>query len=233
MLFDLDGTLTNSKEGITKSVQYALQSLGIQEDDLDKLECYIGPALKDSFQMFHKLNAEQTSAAVRKYRERYTDTGLFENAVYDGMEECLKKMKEAGKVIALATCKPEPFAVRILEHFNLTQYFDVIVGSEMNETRTHKNEVIDEVFHRIMTDESLATAIEKDAGQSDALVLEQMKADSIMIGDRNQDINGAKTCRIESVGVRFGFAEEGELEEAGADYIVETAQELTELLLTL
>ena len=218
LLFDLDGTLTDPKEGITKCVQYALEAEGIIEPDLDKLECYIGPPLDVSFKTFHGLSEEASWKAVDKYRERFKDIGIFENAVIDGILPCLETLKAAGKVLVLATCKPEIFAFKIMEHFGLDKYFDIMVGSELDGTRKHKHEVIEEVFIRL----------QKSGFQEDIL---QMKADAIMIGDRDQDINGAKMAGIESIGVRFGYAAENELEDAGADYIVETVPQLTALIL--
>lgn len=218
ILFDLDGTLTDPKTGITKCVQYALAAAGIDEPELDKLECYIGPPLDESFKRFHGMNEADAWKAVEKYRERFKDIGIFENAVIDGIVPCLETLKAAGKVLILATCKPETFAFRIMEHFKLDKYFTIMVGSGLDGTRKHKNEVIREVFARLME-------------ITDADIVE-MKADAIMVGDREQDVNGAHEEGIEVVGVKFGYAACNELEEAGADYIVETVPELTALLLS-
>ena len=128
ILFDLDGTLTDSKEGITKSVQYALKSVGVEEPDIDRLQCYIGPPLDVSLKKFHGIEGEEAKKAIEKYRERYKDKGIFENEVIDGIIPCLEKLCKAGKVLAVATCKPEVFAVRIIEHFGLSKYFTVITG---------------------------------------------------------------------------------------------------------
>lgn len=220
-LFDLDGTLTNPKLGITSCVQYALESFGIQEPDADQLECYIGPPLYESFMKFHGLNSDQAAAAVEKYRERYTDIGIFENEAIEGIENCLKALKQGGATIALATCKPEIFAVRILEKYGLAQYFDVTAGSTIDGSIKYKNQVIEEVFRRITKK------------QGNSIDMNDLRAEALMIGDRVDDIAGAQKCMIESVGVRFGYAKEGELEDAGADYIVETVDELKELLLEL
>lgn len=216
ILFDLDGTLTDPKIGITKCVQYALAAIGIEEPDLDRLACYIGPPLDESFTRFHGLSREKAQAAVEKYRERFAVTGIFENQVIDGIPECLQKLKSAGKTLALATSKPEVFAVRILEHFGLKTYFDVIVGSELDGTRKYKAAVIEEVFNRLCRDH-------KNCGA--------MKAASVMVGDRCQDIEGAQLAGVTSVGVRFGYAQPGELEEAGADYIVDSVDHLSGLIL--
>ncbi len=218
ILFDLDGTLTDPKIGITKCVQYALAAAGIDEPDLDKLECYIGPPLDISFKRFHGMNDEDAWKAVEKYRERFKDIGIFENAVIDGIVPCLETLKAAGKILVLATCKPEVFAFRIMEHFELEKYFTVMVGSGLDGTRKHKNEVINEALVRLS----------KITGEN----IIEMKADAIMVGDREQDINGAHEEGVEAVGVRFGYAADNELEEAGADYIAETVPELTALLLS-
>ena len=223
LLFDLDGTVTDSNLGITRCVQYALLDQGIDEQDMSVLEEYIGPALDDSFKKYHGLNSEQAAKAVAKYRERYRDTGIFENEVYDGIVPCLETLKAAGKIICLSTCKPEPFAVRILEHFKLDKYFDVVTGSDLEGTRKQKYQVIEETFKRLSAD-----VLKQKL--TDAL-LNEIKADSVMIGDRNQDVNGAHQVGIECIGVRYGYAKPDELEDAGADYIVETIPELTALVL--
>lgn len=223
LLFDLDGTVTDSNLGITRCVQYALLDQGIDEQDMSVLEEYIGPALDDSFKKYHGLNDEQAAKAVAKYRERYRDTGIFENEVYDGIVPCLETLKAAGKIICLSTCKPEPFAVRILEHFKLDKYFDVVTGSDLEGTRKQKYQVIEETFKRLS-----ANVLRKELTEE---LLNEIKADSVMIGDRNQDVNGAHQVGIECIGVRYGYAKPDELEDAGVDYIVETIPELTALIL--
>ena len=211
LLFDLDGTLTDPKEGITKCVQYALAHFGIEVDDLAQLMCFIGPPLVDSFQQFYSFDKQKAELAVEKYRERFKDIGIFENGVYDGVLDMLAACKEAGKKLCLATSKPEVFAVRILEKYGMSQYFDEVVGSTLDGSINAKDEVIREAFRRLGISEK---------GE---------KSHIIMIGDRKHDILGAKKCGIESVGVRFGYAEDGELEAAGAEYIVSTVEELKQL----
>lgn len=223
LLFDLDGTVTDSNLGITRCVQYALLDQGIDEQDMSVLEEYIGPALDDSFKKYHGLNDEQAAKAVAKYRERYRDTGIFENEVYDGIVPCLETLKAAGKIICLSTCKPEPFAVRILEHFKLDKYFDVVTGSDLEGIRKQKYQVIEETFKRLS-----ANVLKQELTEE---FLNEIKADSVMIGDRNQDVNGAHQVGIECIGVRYGYAKPDELEDAGVDYIVETIPELTALIL--
>lgn len=217
LLFDLDGTLTDPKLGITSCVQYALKFFGIEESDNNNLLSYIGPPLIESFQEYHGLTEEQAGTAVEKYRERFKDIGIFENDLIDGIDEVLSELMKNGFVLALATSKPQEFAVRIMEHFDLSKYFTVEMGSGMNGERKYKADVIEAVIERLV----------KMYPNED---ISSIKADSIMIGDRLHDIEGAKQCCIESIGVRFGYAKEGELEEAGADYIVSTPKELLELL---
>ena len=223
ILFDLDGTITDSSEGITKSVQHALKKLGIEENDQAMLRRFIGPPLDESFEKFYGFDKETALKAVDYYRERYSDKGIYENVLFAGVADMLSGLKEDGYIVALATCKPEIYVPRILKYFDVEKYFDVAVGSELEGgQRRHKNQVIDEVFVRLAA-----------AGLADADNLEKTKSESIMIGDRKDDILGAKASGIDSMGVRYGFAEEQELEIAGADYIVETVEDIREKLKTI
>ena len=223
ILFDLDGTITDSSEGITKSVQHALKKLGIEENDQAMLRRFIGPPLDESFEKFYGFDKEKALKAVDYYRERYSDKGIYENVLFDGIADMLEGLKSDGYIIALATCKPEIYVPIILEYFNVDKYFDVAVGSELEGgERRHKNQVIDEVFVRLAA-----------AGLADTGSLSETKSQSIMIGDRKDDILGAKASGIDSMGVRYGFAEGQELEIAGADYIVETVEDIKKKLKTL
>lgn len=212
ILMDLDGTITNPKEGITKSFQYALHHFGIEIEDLDSLCRHIGPPLVDSFREDYGFDEEKAQRAAEKYRERFTVEGWCENEVYPGMEEALQRLKEAGKVLIVATSKPEYLAVKILEHFGLSGYFDDICGATKDNTRTKKDEVIRYVLEK--------------HGLKDL-------SDIMMVGDRKYDIIGAKKCGISSMGVLYGFGNREEFSEAGADYIVETVGEMAELLVSL
>ena len=198
-------------------MQHALKKLGIEENDQAMLRRFIGPPLDESFEKFYGFDKEKALKAVDYYRERYSDKGIYENVLFDGIADMLEGLKRDGYIIALATCKPEIYVPRILE------YFDVAVGSELEGgERRHKNQVIDEVFVRLAA-----------AGLADAGNLSETKSQSIMIGDRKDDILGAKASGIDSMGVRYGFAEEQELEMAGADYIVETVEDIRKKLKTL
>lgn len=215
ILFDLDGTLTDPKLGITSSVQYALRALGIEEPSLDKLEPFIGPPLADSFREFYGLDEGQIETAIAKYRERFNDRGIYENEIYPGIAEMLAALKASGKKLSIASSKPTQFVERILDYFDIRIYFDVIVGSNMDGTRSKKEEVVEEALRQMLPSE--LTSAEK-------------KAAVAMVGDRRFDIEGAREHGITSVGVSFGYAPEGELEQAGAEYIVDTVNALLEVL---
>ncbi len=220
ILLDLDGTITDSGEGITKSVQYALEKLGIEERDIAVLKRYIGPPLNESFVRFHGMNEQDSLKAVAYYRERYAVKGIYENKLFEGITEVLSGLKKEGYIVALATCKPEIYVPTILKHFDIEQYFDVAVGSELEGgKRRHKDDVIEEVLRQMMK--------KMDINESDIV---SVKADSIMIGDRKDDVLGAKAAGIESIGLRYGFAEKDELENAGADYILENASDILPFL---
>lgn len=213
ILFDLDGTLTDPKEGITKSVQHALAHFGIAADDLDSLIPFIGPPLTDSFEMFYGFTHEQALEGVRVYREYFTQRGWRENQEYAGVREMLRALKTAGFSLSVATSKPEVFALRILDYFHLTDYFDVVGGADLDGTRIRKADVIRYTLGRAGVSQS---------GQA----LEQVA----MVGDREHDILGAKAVGIESVGVLYGYGSREELEAAGADALVKQPGDLVRLL---
>lgn len=214
VLFDLDGTLTDPREGITKSVQFALAQQGISEPDLKKLEPFIGPPLKDSFMEFYGMTEEQAAQGVADYRKRFAPIGKFENEVYPGIPEMLGSLKRAGIRLAVASSKPETFVWDILKYFKLDGYFDVVTGSELDGTRSRKEEVVEEALHRLELD-----------GQPVS------RENCAMVGDRRFDIEGGRQFQLTTVGVTYGYAAEGELEAAGADYIVKNPVQLTKLLL--
>ncbi len=214
-LFDLDGTLTDPRIGITRSVQHALKYFGIEEPDLSKLEPFIGPPLKDSFMEFYGFTEKQALEAIEAYREYFAPKGVLENRIIEGIPQMLECLYKNGQKLAVASSKPVGFVHQILQHFEIEQYFDVIVGSELDGTRSTKEEVVREALFR------LDILKLPDADRKDLCV---------MVGDRKFDIQGAKAFGLTGVGVKFGFAKEGELEEADADYIVETVEELSELI---
>lgn len=211
ILFDLDGTLTDPALGITNSLMYALRFFGIEIEDRTSLYKYIGPPLLETFAQGFNFNAEQSAQALKKYREYFSTTGLFENKVYSGIPELLQTLKDTGKKLLVATSKPEEYSVRILQHFNLDRFFENICGSCMDESRSKKAEVIQ-------------YALEKAAITDKSKVL--------MAGDRKHDIIGAKENGIASCGVLYGYGSRQELEKAGADFIAADIKELEKIILT-
>ncbi len=205
LLFDLDGTLTDPGIGITNAVSYALEKYGIKTADRSQLYPFIGPPLQDSFERFYQFSEKDAKQAVAYYREYYKDKGIFENKLYDGMMQLLQSLCDAGKKLVVATSKPEAFAVQILEHFSISGYFSYIAGATMDGTRSNKDDVIAY---------ALASAHISDLSAT------------VMIGDREYDIKGAKKTGIASVGVLFGYGSRQELEAAGADYIAEKPQDI-------
>ncbi len=209
ILFDLDGTLTDPKEGIINSVRYALRAYMDAVPAADELMGFIGPPLQDSFMDFLGVDRAEAVRAVEIYREYFADKGIYENRAMDGMTDLLERLKASGRTLAVATSKPQIFAERVIKQYGMEPYFEVLVGSELDGRRTRKSEVILEAMRLL----GAKTAV--------------------MVGDRRHDIIGAKEAGIPSVGVRFGYADEGELEAAGADYIAATVEELGDILLSL
>ncbi len=209
VLFDLDGTLTDSGIGITNSVRYALEKEGVEVRSRDELFRFVGPPLIESFEQFYGFSHEKAVEATHIYREYYSEKGIFENSVYDGIEELLKKLCRSGKRLIVATSKPELFAKRILEHFSLSQYFEYIAGSNMDETRTGKVEVIRY---------ALSSCGIKNLSRA------------VMVGDREHDINGAHKTSLDSIGVLYGYGSREELEKAGATYIAETPAKIYDII---
>lgn len=207
-LFDLDGTLTDPGLGITNSVAYALGKYGITVEDRRELYPFIGPPLRQSFSEFYGFDEEKTKEAVAFYREYFSEKGLFENEVYEGIPEVLSQLKQAGKKLLVATSKPEEFTNRILEHFGLAEYFDFVAGATMDETRNEKADII-------------AYALKQIADADPSKI--------VMIGDRKFDILGARENGIDSIGVLYGYGSRAELEEAQATFIVEKPEELLRL----
>jgi phosphoglycolate phosphatase len=212
ILFDLDGTLTDPQEGITRSIQYGLSKMNIYEDNYERLLSFIGPPLMRTFKEGYCLSDEAAAQALQFYRERFSTVGLFENAVYPGIAAMLAQLKQQGKRLFVATSKPTEFSVRILEHFGLAPFFDAIIGSNLDGTRVEKDEVIEAVLAEL--------------GPCD-------RSQIVMVGDRKHDVLGAKRNRIASIAVTYGFGGYEELNGAGPENIVSSVQELTALLVGL
>lgn len=205
LLFDLDGTLTDPGEGITNSVVYALKKWGVEVKDKRELYSFIGPPLSASFKKYFGFSEDDALKSVEYYREYFRERGIFENEVYGGVPNLLATLKEAGKTLILATSKPEGFAKQILDHFDLAKYFDFVAGATMDESRNKKADVIRYALRMSgVTDLSRA----------------------VMIGDREQDVDGAKQNGMDSIGVLYGYGDRRELEGAGATRIAETVEDI-------
>lgn len=210
VLFDLDGTLTDPGEGITKSVAYALKKFGIEISDLTSLYKFIGPPLADSFMKYFSFTREDAFKAVDFYREYYSVTGIFQNVMYEGIAGLLQTLFDQGLQIVLATSKPRVFASKILEEFKIAKYFTYVSGSELDGTHVNKDEVI--------ADALTACGLTSSVGL-------------IMVGDREYDIFGAQKHGMDSIGVLFGYGSPEELKSAGATYIAETVQDIGRIIL--
>ena len=206
ILFDLDGTLTESAPGIINSIKHTYAHYGITDYDERELEKFVGPPLIESFMRYCGFTEEKAREAVDVYREYFSTKGLFENAVYNGIPKCLAALKSAGYVLAVATSKPQVFCERILDHFSLAEYFSVVKGIPLDDEKMTKAQVIERALDAL--------------GVTD-------KREAIMVGDRDYDIKGAKENGIECVGVLYGYGSRSELESAGASAICETVDDLS------
>lgn len=203
ILFDLDGTITNSGEGILNSVIYALKKMNLDVPDQNILYSFIGPPLNESFKKLYSLDRCSIEQAVSYYREYYQEKGMYENHLYEGIIKVLTDLKQAGCTLYIATSKPEMYAKKILAHFALDHYFTEIYGASLDNERSKKGDVIKYAL--------------KSAGITDL-------NETLMIGDRSHDMIGAKENKLACIGVLYGFGDRVELETAGADYIATTPE---------
>lgn len=208
VLFDLDGTLTDPGLGITNSVMNSLSKFGITVTDRSELYKFIGPPLMESFKKYYGMSDEDATKAIEYYRDYFKVIGMTENEVYEGIPEMLATLKNRGQKIILATSKPEEFAIKILEYFDLLKYFDFVAGATMDGTRSEKSDVIKYAINEA------SISVDK----------------AVMVGDRKHDILGAIENNLPSIGVLFGYGSEEELSEAGANYIAKDVKELASIL---
>ena len=208
VLFDLDGTLTDPFEGITNSIVYALKKFEIEVEDKRVLLPFIGPPLFNSFRDIYGFSASDAEKAVKFYREYFAEKGIFENRVYEGILPMLQSLEADGKTLILATFKPEPFAEKIVKHFEIDRYLKHIAGATFNLERSEKSDVI-------------RYALEKAAVNN--------LSETIMVGDRKYDISGAKANGIKSLGVLYGYGTKEELLDAGADFLANSPQDIIEI----
>ena len=209
LLFDLDGTVADNSEGVCKSFEYALNYYGIKVGSLEELSPVIGPPLKDSFMDFYSFSEEKAIEAVAKYRERYKDVGIFECLIYPGIDTLLGELKSRGYKIVLATSKPETFARRILDHFDLSKHFYFIAGAEIGGKISNKEDVLEHIIK--------------------SLNITDVK-ECLMIGDRKFDLIGADCFGMDAMGVLYGFGDMEELSAYPNVGIAETVEDIGRLL---
>ncbi len=204
IFFDLDGTLTDPALGITNAIIYGRKKLGLPTGPNEEYYKFIGPPMPESYEEFFGMSPREARDMLDAYREHYATVGLFENEPYPGIPELLKKLKEAGCRLYVATTKPTVFSKQIAEKFGFAEYFEIISGCELDGTRGQKWEVIDYARRSCGADMTKA----------------------VMVGDRLHDVEGARICGIDTVGVAYGYGGRAELEEAGAIHVVDTVAEL-------
>ena len=210
IFFDLDGTVVDTGLGIKNGVRYAASKFGVTFEESDSLDRFIGPPLSWSFSKYFGLGEKETAEAIATYREYYASTGLYECEVYPGIRELFRDLKSAGKTVCIATSKPERFASILLDRFSLSEYVDCLGGATFDGTREKKADIINYVLDKIgVRDRSVA----------------------VLVGDRHFDVDGAKACSMDSVGVLYGYGDREEFVEAGADAISETVEDLRRLLI--
>ena len=210
VLFDLDGTLTDPKEGITKSVQYALANFGIIEENRNKLLPFIGPPLNKSFQNFYGLSPEQAMQAVSYYREYFSEKGMYENILYNGIPEMLRELNNQNKTLYVVTSKPTFFLEKIIDHFHLEKYFSKVIGPDMDLSNADKAILV-------------RTVLELHPDTNRELF--------VMAGDREHDIIGAQSNTVASIGVTYGAGSVEEIKKANPTHIADSVDELKAILL--
>ena len=209
ILFDVDGTIIDPKEGITKSVQYALEKFNIKINDLKELECFIGPPLYESFKNYYDFNDDDIELAVKYYREYYKEIGIYKNYLYEGIIEVFKELKRKNKRLIIATSKPTSFTEKILKDYDIYKYFDFVSGSTLDNTRIKKEDIIKFAINELNIDSTY---------------------DCIMVGDKKQDIIGANKNKMDSIGVLYGYGTLKELEEQKPTYIIKNGYEILEIV---
>ncbi len=211
--FDLDGTLTDPKRGLTSAFAYALGKIGVDFGNRESLVKFIGPPLRDSFQKEYNLSDEDADTALDKFREYFGVYGWWDNELYDGVHNLLSSLKEAGKTLVLATSKPDVHSSKILKLFDIGKYFDFAEGASFDSTREKKCDVLSYALSKV------------------GIVTEEQKAGVIMVGDTVFDVEGARICGVDSVAVTYGYGSEDALKKEGATYIARSIEDIKQLLL--
>ena len=209
VLFDLDGTLTDSEQGIINAALYALDKYNITVNEISELRKFIGPAIQEAFSINYGFEEEETEEIISTFREYYSEKGAYENKVYPGIIELLEELKKRNKKLAVVSSKADVFTHKILEHFDLLKYFDYVASASLDNTKTKKVELISEIIEHFDVDD-----------------LDKV----VMVGDRKGDIRGAAESGIASIAVLWGYADEGEIEKHKPDYVAEKVEDLLSLI---
>ena len=208
VFFDFDGTIADTGAGIFNSVSYAIAAMGFPPLPDDRLRTFIGPPVFDSFKRELGLNDEDAAKAVEKYRERYSESGIYQLEVYNGIEELIKELKNSGIKVAIASSKPEKFVVRLIDYLNISHLIDFIAAPESDKAPDKKTVLVERAVKHFGVDKTRA----------------------LMVGDRYFDIDGANGAGVESIGVTFGYGSREELEKAGSTYLVDNAEEIRKII---
>lgn len=211
--FDLDGTLTDPKRGLTSAFAYGLRKIGVRCDDVESLKKFIGPPLRDSFRDEYSLSEKDADDALMLFREYFGIYGWWDNELYDGIHDLLSSLRAAGKTLVLATSKPEVYSSKILKLFGLSDYFAFSEGASFDSSREKKCDVLEYALNNV----GVCTPEEKEG--------------ALLVGDTKFDIEGARICGVDSIGVTYGYGSESELVSEGATYIAKTVAEVKKILL--
>ena len=208
VFFDFDGTIADTGEGIFSSVEYAIEEMGFPPLPDDRLRTFIGPPVFESFKRELPMSDEQASTAVEKYRERYSESGIYKLRVYDGIEDLINELKKSGIKVAIASSKPEKFVMRIIDYLGISSLIDFIAAPESDKAPEGKTVLVERAVDHFGVDKSRA----------------------LMIGDRYFDIDGANGAGVESIGVTFGYGSREELDKAGSTYLADSAEEIRKII---
>ena len=214
IIFDLDGTLIKSEEGLYDSITYALEKSGVDPGDRKDMKRMIGPVLWESFQKFYNMSAEEADRANAYFVEAYDKEGLYNASVYEGVEQMLETLRNAGRILLVVTAKPRDMAERVLNHTGIDKYFQAVIGPARGNKKTDKGSLLREAL-------SFLAKTGTDHFQ---------KEQAVMVGDRMFDIQGAVETGIQSIGVLYGYGDRQELINAGATLLADTPADVVKLL---
>ncbi len=216
IIFDLDGTLIKTEEGLFDSITYALEQSGVDPGSREGMKRMIGPVLWESFRKFYHMSAEEADRANELFNEAYEKEGIYNASVYDGVEQMLRTLQDAGRILLVVTAKPRDMAETVLHHTGLEQYFQTVIGPAREDKKTDKRSLLEKAL----------SYLEISGKQTET----DLKDHTVMVGDRMFDILGAVETGIDSIGVLYGYGERGELVSAGATRLADTPAEVAKII---